>query len=79
MILTAREQSVVQIVATGDSNKLAAHALGLTYGTVKVYLTRIFKKTGASNRVRLALWAQAHPEEFPQNGPVNGPPETSLG
>ena len=48
--LTRREREVLLLVGTGMSNKDIAHQLGLTDGTVKQYVYRIFQKTGARNR-----------------------------
>lgn len=63
--LAPRERAVLeQLVKTGLGNKAIAHALTLTEGTVKIYMTRIRAKiailTGISmTRVQLAQWAQA--------------------
>jgi DNA-binding NarL/FixJ family response regulator len=42
--LTAREQRVAQLAATGLSNKAIAFELGLFVGTVKVHMHSIFQK-----------------------------------
>jgi DNA-binding NarL/FixJ family response regulator len=39
----------------GMVNKEIANALALTEGTVKVYMTRIFQKTGVQSRTQLAM------------------------
>lgn len=53
--LSPRERQVVVLVAEAKANKEIAYTLKLTEGTVKVYLSRIFVKTGSANRVDLAL------------------------
>ena len=54
--LTKRESEVVTLVAQGLANKEIAFQLELTEGTVKVYLSRLFDKTGVDNRLELALY-----------------------
>jgi two-component system response regulator DegU len=55
--LTRREGQLVGLLAQGLKNKELAYALGITEGTVKVYLSRIFKKLGVNDRFELALYA----------------------
>jgi DNA-binding NarL/FixJ family response regulator len=55
--LTPRERQLVVLVAQGLKNKEIAYTLGITEGTVKVYLCRLFGKTGANDRLELALFA----------------------
>lgn len=54
--LGKREREVCALVALGKPNKEIAYLMHLTDGTVKQYVSRAFHKTGASNRVALALW-----------------------
>lgn len=70
MDLTPRERDVTRLVKTGMQTKEIAHALQLREGTIKYYLNRAFKKTGAHNRTELAYWAFTHPET-PENAPTN--------
>lgn len=53
--LTPREQQVVALVMEGRRNREIAEVLHTTEGSVKVYMNRIFSKTGAKNRNELAL------------------------
>ncbi len=55
--LTRREGQLVGLVPHGLKNKELAYALGITEGTVKVYLSRLFKKLGVNDRFELALYA----------------------
>jgi DNA-binding CsgD family transcriptional regulator len=56
VVLTPRETQLVTLVAQGLRNKEIAGTLGLTEGTVKVYLTRIFRKLDLDDRLELALY-----------------------
>jgi DNA-binding NarL/FixJ family response regulator len=59
--LTRREREVVLLVGAGMSNKEIAQQLGLSVGTVKLYVHHILVKTGArkrSNLVRMACLAE---------------------
>lgn len=55
--LTPREQEVVMLIRQGMRNKEIASALHTTEGSVKVYLSRVFAKTGVKSRHELALVA----------------------
>ena len=55
--LTPRERKLVALVAQGLRNRDIAAELGITEGTVKVYLHGIFDKLGVANRTELALRA----------------------
>jgi two-component system response regulator DegU len=55
--LTRREGQLVGLIPEGLKNKELAYALGITEGTVKVYLSRLFKKLGVNDRFELALYA----------------------
>lgn len=54
--LTRRESDLVALLVQGMKNKEIAAALGLTEGTVKVYLCKLFQKVGAKDRLELALF-----------------------
>lgn len=56
--LTARERSVLAVLARGGSNKAIARELGLTEGTVKGYVSQVLDKLGVSDRTQAALLAQ---------------------
>jgi DNA-binding NarL/FixJ family response regulator len=57
--LTARQKQIVAMLKLGASNREIARVLGVTEGTVKVHLHRIFKRIGVTNRTHLA--AQSFP------------------
>lgn len=55
--LTPRERELVELVRQGLRNRDIAAQLGVTEGTVKVYLHAIFDKLGVENRTELAMRA----------------------
>jgi len=55
--LSPRERGIVSLVQRGMRNKEIADELGLTEGTVKVHLHKIFEKLGLSSRMELILLA----------------------
>lgn len=57
-LLTAREAELVRLVSEGLRNKEIANRLGITEGTVKIHLHRIFGKLNMSSRVELANFAR---------------------
>jgi two-component system, NarL family, nitrate/nitrite response regulator NarL len=50
-----REGELITLVAQGLKNREIAEAMCITEGTVKVYLSRLFEKVGARDRIELAL------------------------
>lgn len=55
--LTKREEEILRLVATGQSNKEVANTLKLQEKTIKHYMTVILSKLHARNRVEAALIA----------------------
>ena len=55
--LAPRERQLVRFVRQGLRNREIAKQLGVTEGTVKVYLHAVFDKLGVSNRTELAIRA----------------------
>lgn len=53
--LTRRERELIELVRQGLRNRDIAAELGVTEGTVKVYLHAIFDKLKVENRTELAL------------------------
>jgi DNA-binding NarL/FixJ family response regulator len=54
--LSKRESELVKLLAQGLKNKEIATALGISEGTVKVYLSKLYDKVGAKDRFELALF-----------------------
>ena len=55
--LTRRERELIELVRQGLRNRDIAAELGVTEGTVKVYLHAIFDKFNVENRTELAMRA----------------------
>jgi two-component system, NarL family, nitrate/nitrite response regulator NarL len=55
--LTPRERQLIELVRQGLRNRDIAAQLGVTEGTVKVYLHAIFDKVSVDNRTELAMRA----------------------
>lgn len=53
--LTDRERQIAEAVASGQRNKDVAEGVGMTEGSIKVYLHRIYEKMGVENRTELAV------------------------
>ncbi len=54
--LTRREMQLLALVGQGFTNKEIATELSLTEGTIKFYMSRLFKKMGVGDRFELALY-----------------------
>jgi len=76
--LTPREREIVLLLRRGLRNKQIANEMGITEGTVKIYLFRLFHKLDVRNRFELARCgavddiaptpAQAKPAGTPSDG-----------
>ena len=55
--LAPRERQLIRFVRQGMRNREIAQELGVTEGTVKVYLHAVFEKLGVSSRTELAVRA----------------------
>lgn len=62
--LTRREKTIVSLIARGSRNRDIAAELGITEGTVKVYLHALYQKLAIENRTELAVLALRHLEEL---------------
>jgi DNA-binding NarL/FixJ family response regulator len=56
--LTRREELIVELIADGKSNKEIAVLLGISYHTVKLYVSRLLKKFNLRSRSQIPLLAQ---------------------
>lgn len=66
--LSSRELEILELIATGVSNKEIAEALSISSNTVKVHLKNIYSKIGVSSRTEAALYAVRN-DLFTQAGP----------
>jgi DNA-binding NarL/FixJ family response regulator len=55
--LTPREEQVLKLVLSANSTREIARQLGIEQRTVKAYIARLMRKTGADNRVKLSVSA----------------------
>ncbi len=60
-LLTTREQQVLERILLARSNREIAAELGIEERTVKAYVGRLMKKTGADNRIKLSMSALNRP------------------
>ena len=65
--LTPREESVLDLAATGRTNSEIAEDLHLSMSTVKTHIGALMTKLSARNRVELVIWAY-------ESGRANRPP-----
>ena len=56
--LSPREREVLRLVAAGLPNKVIAIRLGISEGTVKAHLTRVYEQIGVTDRTQAAIWAR---------------------
>ena len=56
--LTPRQSQLISLVAQGCKNKEIGTAMGITEGTVKVYLHKLFRKLGVNDRLDMALYGR---------------------
>lgn len=55
--LTEREKEILQMVATGVTNREVAYQLSISVNTVKVHLRNVFNKLGAESRTEATMIA----------------------
>lgn len=55
LLLTPRENTIAALVTQGMRNKEIGNIVGLTEGTVKVYISKLLQKLGYESRTQLAL------------------------
>lgn len=58
--MTMREQETLLLIAKGLNNKLIARELGISDGTVKVYVKSLLRKLNVHSRLELSVWAHQH-------------------
>jgi len=66
--LTQREQEVLELILGAHSTREIARRLGIEQRTVKAYVGRLMRKTGADNRIQLSMSALSH--SFAPKGPM---------
>jgi NarL family two-component system response regulator LiaR len=58
--LTQREREVLVLLVTGQTNNAIGDQLGISGGTVRLHVSNILAKLGASNRTEAAMLAVQH-------------------
>ena len=58
--MTQREQETLKLIAKGLNNKLIARELGISDGTVKVYVKNLLRKLNLHSRLELSVWVHQH-------------------
>ena len=56
VVLSKRQSQLITLLSQGMKNKEIAYTLQITEGTVKVYLSHLFKKVGVKDRLELMLF-----------------------
>lgn len=59
----ARQLQVAELIAQGKRNREIAAALGLTEGTIKVYVSALLLRLGLAIRTQIALWWHKRPSK----------------
>jgi DNA-binding NarL/FixJ family response regulator len=54
-LLSPRQRQIFDLVVVGQSNKEIARTLGLSEGTVKIHITKLFEKLDVRHRSAVAL------------------------
>jgi two-component system nitrate/nitrite response regulator NarL len=58
--MTERERQTLELIVQGMNNKLIARELGISDGTVKVYVKNLLRKLNLHSRLELAAWAHSN-------------------
>ena len=80
LLLTERERQIILVLSEGITNKEIGRRLGLTEGTVKVHLHRIYQKLAIHNRTALAVLAKGDLDSMKEgvnSHPFAAPPNRS--
>lgn len=73
MQLTPREKQAALLTSQGLSNKQIAQQIGVTEGTIKNLLAKVFDKCGVWTRLELALFVLYHPDTVQELSAPIGP------
>jgi DNA-binding NarL/FixJ family response regulator len=65
--LSPREQSILQCLIEGNSNKCIARKINIAEATVKVHVKAILRKIRVQNRTQAAIWGMNHGSPRPAN------------
>jgi DNA-binding CsgD family transcriptional regulator len=63
LALTERQTDIIELIAAGYTDKELAHQLGISSGTLRTYLDRLFRRFGVHSRAALvARWLRSSDE-----------------
>ncbi|MDP9940239.1 LuxR C-terminal-related transcriptional regulator [Ectopseudomonas alcaliphila] len=63
--LTEREGQTLALIAAGLNNKRIARELGISDGTVKIYVRNLLRKFRLNSRLELATWVHRNGSDLP--------------
>ena len=66
--LTDRERQVLDLIASGMTNRQIAQALAISESTVKAHVGRLFQRIGVGDRTSAALWAERRSHALDRRG-----------
>ena len=67
--LSNRQETILELLGQGASNKHIARQLNIAEATVKVHVKGVYRKIGVNNRTQAALWARDHVRPNDQSKP----------
>jgi len=70
-LLTDREREILQLLSRGESNKVIAQTLKISYDTVKQHVRHILNKLNLSSRVKAAVLFTKEQDTPNNNAPPN--------
>jgi DNA-binding NarL/FixJ family response regulator len=62
--LPPRQAQILRCVLDGMSDKQIAKAVGISFGTVRTHLSRLFERCGSKDRVELILYMFGHLRQY---------------
>lgn len=77
--LTEREEQTLELIAAGNSNKQIARELGISDGTVKIYVRSLLRKFHLHSRLELASWVHRQNVSSPSGAMTSVEPGAVAG
>lgn len=68
--LTEREKQTLSLITDGRNNKQIARELGISDGTVKIYVRNLLRKFHLHSRLELASWMHHHEAQAQDPEPI---------
>ena len=78
--LSARQAEILRLIALGMSDKQIGWQLHISFGTVRIHLSRLFQKCGVNDRFELLarVYAQLH-QHWRKHGPALATSQENAG